>query len=86
MLLGAAVHHGCMSAVSRSTQLMNVVTHSLQANVDLTDLARDDCQQTITLTVMDGPPQTKTKQDVTDMSFPEFAVLTAVSHDGCAAL
>lgn len=51
----------------------------LQGNVDLTDLMRDDTQQTLTLTVLDGPPQVKTRQDVSKMSFPEFAMLTAVS-------
>ncbi len=50
----------------------------LQGNVDLTDLMRDDTQQTLTLTVMEGPPQVKTRQDVSNMSLDEFAMLTAV--------
>ncbi len=47
--------------------------------MDLTDLMRDDTQQTLTLTVMDGPSQVKTRQDVSNMSLDEFAMLTAVS-------
>ena len=47
--------------------------------MDLTDLTRADTQQTLTLTVLDGPPQVKTRQDVSNMSFAEFATLTAVS-------
>ena len=39
---------------------------------------RDDTQQTLTLTVMEGPPQVKTRQDVSNMSLDEFAMLTAV--------
>ncbi|KAA6419986.1 MAG: hypothetical protein FRX49_10008 [Trebouxia sp. A1-2] len=46
-------------------------------NVDLTDLMRDDTQQTLILTVMDGPAQVKTRQDVSNMSLDEFAMLTA---------
>lgn len=46
--------------------------------MDLTDLMRDDTQQTLTLTVMEGPPQVKTRQDVSNMSLDEFAMLTAV--------
>ncbi len=46
--------------------------------MDLTDLMRDDTQQTLTLTVMDGPAQVKTRQDVSNMSLDEFAMLTAV--------
>ena len=39
---------------------------------------RDDTQQTLTLTVLDGPLQVKTRQDVSNMSLDEFAMLTAV--------
>ena len=46
--------------------------------MDLTDLMRDDTQQTLTLTVLDGPLQVKTRQDVSNMSLDEFAMLTAV--------
>ena len=46
--------------------------------MDLTDLMRDDTQQTLTLTVMEDPPQVKTRQDVSNMSLDEFAMLTAV--------
>lgn len=47
------------------------------ANVDLTELARDDCQQMLVMTIMEGPVQIKTKQEVRDMPFTEFAMLTA---------
>lgn len=53
----------------------------MQAGVDLTDLSSDESQQTLSLTILDGPTQTKTKQDVIDMSFLEFAMLTTVSQD-----
>ncbi|KAL0038491.1 hypothetical protein WJX77_008373 [Trebouxia sp. C0004] len=46
-------------------------------NVDLTDLQRSDTQQTLTITVLGGLPQLKTRQDVRHMSFAEFAMLTA---------
>lgn len=42
---------------------------------------KNDTQQTMTLTVLDGMSQVKTRQDVSLMSFSEFAQLTAVSPD-----
>lgn len=50
----------------------------MQGGVDLTDLMRADTQQTFTITILDGPPQTKTRDDVNHMTFHEFASLTAV--------
>ena len=47
--------------------------------MDLTDLQKNDTQQTLTITVLGGLPQVKTRQDVSNMSFAEFAMLTAVS-------
>ena len=38
-----------------------------------------DTQQTLIITVLDGPPQVKTRGDVDRMTFSEFANLTAVS-------
>ena len=35
--------------------------------------------QTLTITVLEGPPQVKTRDDVGKMTFVEFAHLTAVS-------
>ena len=58
--------------------LYKQVAALLQANVDLTELARDDCQQTLVMTIMGGLTQINTKQDVADMPFIEFAMLTAV--------
>lgn len=40
---------------------------------------RADTQQTLTITILDGPPQVKTRDDVDNMTFHEFASLTAVS-------
>ena len=40
---------------------------------------RADTQQTLTITILDGPPQIKTRDDVDTMTFLEFASLTAVS-------
>ena len=51
----------------------------MQGGVDLTDLMRADSQQTLTITILDGLPQIKTRQDVNNMTFHEFASLTAVS-------
>ena len=51
----------------------------MQGGVDLTDLMRADTQQMLTITVLDGLPQIKTRDDVNNMTFNEFASLTAVS-------
>lgn len=63
-------------AVPQATDIDTQHIYTL-GNVDLTDLRRNDTQQTLTITVLGGLPQLKTRQDVSNMSFAEFAMLTA---------